>query len=71
MCITQGVEYESHSVEIKPELKALYNEACDVWYEVSSDHNPGTVSVMPAFICGKGLVGRSASFCATTGNQHW
>jgi hypothetical protein len=28
------VEYESLNIEIKPKLKAMYNEACEVWYEV-------------------------------------
>ena len=57
MCITQGVEYESHPIEIKPALKALYNEACDVWYEVSSDYRPDTVCVMPAFTLQEGPSG--------------
>ena len=57
MCTAQGVEYESHSIEIKPALKALYNEACDVWYEVSSDHQQDTVCLKPAFICREGLGG--------------
>ena len=35
MCV-QGVEYESRSINIRPELKATYNEACDVWYQVIS-----------------------------------
>ena len=30
----QGVEYESRSINIRPEMKAMYNEACDVWYLV-------------------------------------
>ncbi len=32
----QGVEYESRSINIRPEMKAMYNEACDVWYLVGA-----------------------------------
>ena len=28
------MEYESRSVNIRPEMKAMYNEACDVWFLV-------------------------------------
>ena len=35
MCV-QGVEYESRSINIRPDLKAIYNEACDVWYQVKT-----------------------------------
>ena len=59
--ITQGVEYESHNIDIKPALKALYNEACDVWYEVSSFHKTNAVSVIPCHLQER-LVGRGTLF---------
>ncbi len=41
-CTMQGVEYESRSINIRPEMKAMYNEACDVWYLVGTTniHKP-------------------------------
>ena len=62
--VTQGVEYESHNIEIKPALKALYNEACDVWYEVSQNHKTITFFVMPASIRRKGWWGGALCSCA-------
>lgn len=47
--LMQGVDYESHNVVIKPELKAMYNEACDVWYEVKMATQ--TKNCRPEVIC--------------------